>query len=736
MMQQFRGIAFVGTYLPRACGLATFTYDLAESVAGQCASGEPVIVAAMNDKPEGYSYPERVTFELRQDFKIDYSRAADFLNYSRIDVVCLQHEFNIFGGEAGANLIGLLRDLHRPVVTTCHTVLHDPDPARRQVLTEVAARSEKMVIMSRTAGRFLEEIYGVPGEKIVHIPHGIHDVPFIDPSYYKDKFGMEGRRVLLTFGLLHRDKGIEHVIEAMPAVVEAHPRACYIVLGATHPAVMREEGESYRLGLQRRVRELGLGDNVIFYPRFVKLDELLEYLGASDILVTAYSREDHTASGPLIYAMGAGKAVVSTPYWYARELLDEGRGRLVPTGDSAALAREIVALLDDEVALASVRKKAYNYCRSMVWSNVARDYVKLFSEVRHHLPFTIAKTSSIRRPISASNLPQPRLEHLTRLTDDTGPFHMARYSVPDRGSGYRLEDAALMLVVCAKYHDMFGDAESARLAACCLGLLNVLVGEDGTIASGLDYGRGRLGRASEAAVGRAVWALGYTVSRGRSMIYEAANDTFQQLMPRADLERPRAAGYAVLGAAGYLVHFPGATEVRRFLSRHARRLEAFAGNGDWIERWEGSDWPVAAQSLVVSGYRLNKDNQRELARKMMLELRERTSQGRIFLRPGDNPGEEELPASASTFIEALGAEYWLERGTELLECIRAAADWFLGANRLGEALYDFRTGGCHDALTAAGLNPNQGLESTAFWLLALLTLHDLAALTSRPVSSD
>jgi glycosyltransferase involved in cell wall biosynthesis len=725
-MKDFRGIAFVGTYLPRACGLATFTYDLAEAVAERCGDGEPVIVAAMNDRPEGYVYPDRVTFELREGNKTDYTRAADFLNYSRIDVVCLQHEFNIFGGQAGSNILSMLRDLHRPVVVTCHTVLRDPDAARKEVLREIGARADKLVAMSKRACRFLEEIYDVPREKIALVPHGIHDMPFVDPSFYKDKFGMEGRRVLLTFGLLHDEKGIEYMIEAMPTIVEKHPRVSYIVLGATHPAILREEGESYRLSLQRRVRTLGLEEHVIFYPRFVELDDLLEYLGASDILVTPYVREDHTASGPLIYAMGAGKAVVSTPYWYAREMLGEGRGRLVPAGDAAALAREIIGLLDDEVSLGLMRKKAYNHCRCMVWRSVAEEYLGIFDEARRHLPLTMARTSSVKRPLSTTNLPQPRIEHLERLSDDTGPLHHALYSMPDRGSGYLLDDASVMLVVCAKHQAIFGDADSARLAARCLGLIQYVTGPEGNIASGLDYTRKWMGPASEVAVGKAVWALGYVVSRGHSMIYEAANDTFQQLIPYAGCEGIRAAGHAVLGASGYLVHFPGATEVRRYLRRQVTRLEAVCRKPDWIAAWNGVDWPVAAQSLIVAGDRLGRDNLCELGRSLLGELLERTSHGTLFLRAGENPDEEEIPTTASTFIEALGAEYKRGRDRALLEPMRAAADWFLGANRLGKALYDFKTAGCHDALSASGLNPNQGLESSAYWLLALLTLQELA----------
>jgi glycosyltransferase involved in cell wall biosynthesis len=360
------GIAFVGDYLPRNCGIATFTHDLAEAVARQTGRNQPVIVVAMNDTPKGYAYPDRVKFEVRQDYQIDYSRAADFLNFSRIDVVCLQHEYGIFGGDWGSNLLTLLRDLHRPFIVTCHTVFRDTQPVQKEVFEEIAARAAYLIVMSDLAVSMLQDIYKVPSEKIMLIPHGIHDVPFIDPSFYKDKFGVEGRDVLLTFGLLHRKKGIEYMIEALPAIAERHPKVTYLVLGATHPHVVKQEGESYRLSLQRRVRELGLEDHMLFHPRFVELDELLEYLGATDICVTPYLNLEQITSGALAYAMGSGKAVVSTPYGHAKELLSDGRGRLVPLRDSEALSREINALLDDEVVMSSVRKKAYMHTRGTV----------------------------------------------------------------------------------------------------------------------------------------------------------------------------------------------------------------------------------------------------------------------------------------------------------------------------------------------------------------------------------
>lgn len=727
-LRRSRGIAFVGNYLPRMCGIATFTYDLAEAVARQAGKDQPVIAMAMNDTPEGYAYPDRVKFEVRQDHPVDFSRAADFLNFSRIDVISLQHEYGIFGGEWGSNLLTLVRDLNRPVVMTCHTVVKEPDPVQKEVFVELAARSAKCVVMSEKGVAFLQEVYGVNRDKIALIPHGIHDVPFIDPNYFKDKFGVEGRRIILTFGLLHRNKGIEYMIEALPAVVARHPETTYLILGATHPNIVAHEGEAYRLSLQRRVRELGLEKHVLFHPRFVDLDELLEYIGAADICVTPYLAIEQITSGALAYCMGSGKAVISTPYWHAEELLADGRGHLVPMRDSKALAQAVNELLDDEVLLTAVRKKAYLYCRPMTWSSVAGSYIKLFDEARSRMPKVVPTTSAVRRALSASNLPLPKLDHLLRLSDDTGPAHHARHTIPDWSFGYRLEDAAETLVAAAKFHKTFGDKTAVRLAETCLALVQVLIGNEKDIAGGLDYTRVRTGQASESAVAKTVWALGYLVSQSPDVLATAANDLFLELLPRADVNGAQAAGYAALGAANYLARFPGASDVRRYLSRHADIVSEFCGKKDWHDRWNAPDWPVAVQALSVAGSALGSQEFREQVRGMVKRALSLTSTGNVFLKPGENPDEEELPTSVASFIEALGAVYYDGRDPALLVPIRNAADWFLGVNRKGVPVYELSTGGCHDAITASGLNQNQGTEATAYCLIALTSLHRLAGI--------
>ena len=317
-------VAVIGNSVPRKCGIATFTSDLVEALSTE-ASDINCFTVAMNDKPEGYPYPDTVRFEIIQNRLNDYSTASEFLNISQTNIVCVQHEYGIFGGPAGSHLLKLLGNLRVPVVTTLHTVLKDPGPEHLKVMCTLADLSDKLVVMSQKAVGFLKEIYGVPEEKIAFIHHGIPDTPFMDSNYYKDQFGVEGRKVLLTFGLLSPNKGIETMLEALPDVIKKHPEVTYIILGATHPHVLEEQGEEYRISLQQLALKLGVDDHVIFQNRFVELNELCEFLGTADIYITPYLEEAQITSGTLAYAMGTGKAVISTPYWYAVEMLAEGQ---------------------------------------------------------------------------------------------------------------------------------------------------------------------------------------------------------------------------------------------------------------------------------------------------------------------------------------------------------------------------------------------------------------------------
>ncbi|MDY6856593.1 MAG: glycosyltransferase family 4 protein [Thermodesulfobacteriota bacterium] len=450
-------IALIGNSLPRQCGIATFTTDLLTALSSEAPDAECWSVV-MNDGPDGYPYPPRVRFELDHKNLTDYHLAADFLNFNQVDVVCLQHEFGIFGGDNGAHILELLRKLRMPVVTTFHTILDDPSPKQMAVMSGIFHISDRLVVMSKRARNILTDFYGIPKEKVVMIHHGIPDIPFVDPNYYKDQFGVEGRRVILTFGLLSPGKGIEFMIDALPSVIRQHPDVVYIILGATHPNIKREHGEAYRLSLQRRARQLGVEKHLIFHNRFVELTELCEFLGAADIYVTPYLNKKQIVSGTLAYALGTGKATISTPYWHAEEMLDDGRGRIVPFQDSEALGAEVNDLITNKVERHAMRKRAYTFCRKMIWKEVARKYLEVFNDAireRENRPRAFFKPMTM--DIVPSELPHPDLSHVIRLTDDVGILQHAKFIVPDRNYGYCTDDNARALIAVLMAQDMISD---------------------------------------------------------------------------------------------------------------------------------------------------------------------------------------------------------------------------------------------------------------------------------------
>src|SRR5438132_10355439 len=464
-----REIAFVGDHLPRKCGIATFTSDLMSSVASAYPQSECFCVS-VNDIKDGYDYPETVRFEIEEQDLPSYLRAADFLNISNVDIVCLQHEFGIFGGPAGGHILALLRELRMPVVTTLHTVLREPRDDQRRVMQELVSLSTRLVVMAGRGRQMLQEIYQAPASKIDLIPHGIPDVGFVDPTYFKDQFGVEGRVVLLTFGLLSPNKGIEYVLNALPHILAEFPDVVYIVLGATHPNELREHGEAYRLSLDILAKKNRVDKNVIFYNQSVDLENLKEFIGAADLYITPYLNEAQITSGTLAYAFGAGKAVVSTPYWHAAELLAEDRGTLVPFGDAPAIAREVTGLLRDDTRRHAIRKNAYRIGREMVWSNVAQMYMRSFEcsrlEGAARSRKILATKTLDQKP---RELPPLKLSHLSRMTDSTGVFQHAVLSVPNFSEGYCTDDNARAFILAVLLDELGEDPESVQTLATTAG---------------------------------------------------------------------------------------------------------------------------------------------------------------------------------------------------------------------------------------------------------------------------
>src|SRR6266576_3018622 len=440
-------VAVVGNYLPRKCGIATFTTDLCDAIHAEYGATE-LLALPVNDTEEGYSYPARVRFELSEDKLASYRQAADFLNFSNIDLMCLQHEYGIFGGPAGAHILELLRRLNMPFVTTLHTVLRDPDRDQSAVMEEIATLSDRLIVMSQQSRDILQETFYVPSDKIDLIPHGIPDLPFTDPTFYKDGFGNEGKDVLLTFGLLSPNKGIENVIKALPSILSKHSNVVYMVSGATHPHILRREGDTYRQYLQKLAKELGVETKVIFRNRFVSPQEMVEVIGAADIYITPYKHKAQVVSGTLAYALSAGKAIISTPYLHAIELLDDERGTLVPFDDPEAIAAKTVELLGDDTARHAMRKRAYLYARDMVWNRVAQKYMKSFERIyNERLRNPRATFLAQNTEKTLDRLPSIKLDHLVRMTDQTGIVEHAVFVVPNYPEGYTTDDNARALIV-------------------------------------------------------------------------------------------------------------------------------------------------------------------------------------------------------------------------------------------------------------------------------------------------
>ena len=506
-------IAFVGNYLPRQCGIATFTTDLCAALASEF-GGHRLFAIPVNDPDSAYDYPSQVRIELDQEDETSYERAAEFLNFNGNDLVCVQHEYGIYGGVVGRYILTLLSKLKMPVVTTLHTVLRDPNPDQRIVLEEIARLSDRLVVMSEQAAQFLRDIYSIPAGKIDIIPHGVPDFQFMDPNFFKDRFGAEGKSVLLTFGLLSPNKGIENVIRALPAILATHPNVVYVVSGVTHPHVRRSEGERYREGLLALAEELGVGPNLILVNRFVSAEELVEHVGAADIYITPYRQEAQIVSGTLAIALGAGKAIISTPYWHAKELLAQGRGVIVPFENPDAIAEAVLHLLDNDGQRHAMRKRAYLHSRETIWQKTAQKYMASFQRARFErtLHPRAAQKNDIATDASDS-LPAVNPDHMLRLSDDTGILQHAIFSVPNTSEGYTTDDNARALVVCTLLHELpeiedeclFTSLSHRYLAFLWLAFNPVA----GRFRNFLSYDRKWLeDTGSDDSHGRALWALG------------------------------------------------------------------------------------------------------------------------------------------------------------------------------------------------------------------------------------
>jgi glycosyltransferase involved in cell wall biosynthesis len=739
-------LALVGNSLPRRCGIATFTSDLQQAISKSRGGLETAIVA-MTDQGQNYDYPPVVRLQINDETLEDYARAADFLNAKQFELVCLQHEFGIFGGEAGSHIMALLPRLAMPIVTTLHTVLSDPKPVQRRALNAVMDASSRVIVMAEKGRELLGTVYDVPADKIEVIPHGIPDSPFVQPDAAKAKLGFGGKAIILTFGLLSPNKGIEVMIDAMPLILSSRADAVYVVLGATHPNLVRREGESCRERLMGRVRALGVEEHVVFLNQFVDQATLLDFISMSDVYVTPYLNEAQMTSGTLAYSFGLGKAVVSTPYWHARELLADGRGILVPFGDAQALGKEIAALLTDDVRRQAMRERAYASSRSTTWERTAERYLAAFGRSRRVHPLKVIARQGESGALSdtPASAPQIQLGHLLSMCDDTGLFQHAVRSVPDRSHGYCVDDnARALLVACAlnaSDEPHLPDALTARLAAFVQHAWNP---DTKRFRNFMNFERRWLEDiGSEDCHGRALWALGECARSDASPSRRRWGAClFAEALPTVEHFRsPRAWAFTLLGLDAYCVaaaQDSRATELRHLLGDKLMSLMGSVQSKDWVwfEDELAYDNPRLSQALIVTGISLGASHYvaaglRSLRWLMTLQ----TSRTGVFRPVGSDsfgakrkqPLEfDQQPVEAAATISACLAAWRADGDLKWKADAERAFAWFLGGNDLSVSLIDIETGSCRDGLHPDRANENRGGESAVSYLLGLAEIRQLA----------
>src|SRR3989440_7732053 len=711
-------IAVVGNYLPRHCGIATFTTDLCDALHSEYRAAE-LLALPVNDTEEGYIYPARVRFELSEDNLASYRQAADFLNFSRIDLVCLQHEYGIFGGPAGAHILELLRSLQMPVVTTLHTVVRDPNIDQRTVMTKIGTLSDGLIVMSQRSADILEEVFHVSPDKIDLIPHGIPDLPFTDSSFFKDGFGTEGKDVLLTFGLLSPNKGIENVIQAMPAILSRHSNVVYMISGVTHPHILRREGDKYRLYLQNLAKELGVQDSVMFRNRFVSPRQLVELIGGADFYITPYKHKGQVVSGTLAYALSAGKAIISTPYLHAIELLDDQRGVLVPFDDPQAIADKTIALLDNGTARHAMRKRAYLYARDMVWDRVAQQYMGSFERVYNERLRNPRATFSARNTEKTlDQLPAIKLDHLHRMTDDTGIVEHAVFVVPNYPEGYTTDDNARALIVAVLLEEFGSGAPAGALDLASRFLAFLWLAFDPTsrrFRNCLSYERQWQEReGSEDSHGRALWGLGTVLGRSKNAgLRGAAGRLFELAIPAAvEFKSPRACSFALLGLQEYLDSFPGDRAALGAADELANRLlssyrAVHSTDWNWFESGLAYSNARLPQALIRAGMRSGSDEMVSTGLEALgwLSTIQRCEIKGHFVPIGshgfyskntEKARFDQQPVEACAVVSACLQAYLATGNGRWRKKAWTAFNWFLGDNDFQIALYDHTTGGCRD----------------------------------------
>jgi glycosyltransferase involved in cell wall biosynthesis len=731
-------IAFIGTYPPRECGIGTFTHNLFHSMITKDNPGRnnhDGFVVALNDNDIDYEYPQEVKMTLRQEQQGEYLKAVRYINLSGADLCILEHEFGIFGGQSGVYILPLLHRLEIPLIVTLHTVLKDPSYNEKAILQEICKMANRVVVMSHKAIEFLVDVYMVPRDKIAFIEHGVPDIHF-DREKTRKEFKLESKKVLLTFGFIGRNKGIETVINAIPAIVKKHPGVIYIILGKTHPNVLRHSGEEYRTFLLRLVKNLQIGNQVLFMNEFIDEQDLFKYLCAADIYITPYLNEAQITSGTLSYAIGVGSAVISTPYWHAMELLAEGRGKLFNFNDSANLANIVTDLLHNPAELQELKQKAQAYGRRITWPRIGKKYAALSEEV------LVEGQSFIEKPDLAFDLqilPPFTLAHINRMTDDTGIIQHAKFGIPNLKEGYCLDDNARALLMVLMAYRQLKDSRALDLSPIYLSYIHYMQNADGTFKNFLSFSRNFLDEVgSEDSFGRTIWALGYLLGNSpNDAYYQTGRLVFFDAAPNFEkLTSIRSIANTMIGICYYLKSNPSDDSMTERLRNMALGLVRHyeknkTKDWHWFESLLAYDNGILPLALLHSTEILNDSKITDIALQTMDFLTAHTLKDNYLSIIGNEKWfkkEEERSVFAQQPIDAMAMvlmyhqAYHVTKDKEYLNKLYTSFLWFLGENDLRMSLYDFETKGCCDGFESYGVNRNQGAESSLSYLISHLTV--------------
>jgi len=731
-------LAYIGTYPPRECGIGTFTMNLYRSMViknGIFKNSIEGFIVAMNDHDQTYEYPQEVKIIIRQDHQRDYLSAVKFINLSGADLCILEHEFGIFGGQDGVYILPLLHRLEIPLIVTLHTIIKAPSYNEKAILVEICRMANKIVVMSHKAIEFLTNIYNIEKEKIVFIDHGVPDIQFSQVQSKKE-FHLENKKVLLTFGFIGRNKGIETVIKALPKIIYKYPDVLYMVLGKTHPNILRYSGEEYRNYLQHLVKSLYLNNHVFFLNEYINQKELFKYLSAADIYITPYTNEAQITSGTLSYAIGVGSAVVSTPYWHAVELLEDGRGKLFNFNDSDGLSGILMELLDNPDELKSLRKKAYDYGRKITWPKTGEKYIAVAKKILEDKPKVNVKKEIFLDPLI---LPPFSLVHIKRLTDDTGIIQHANFGIPNLKEGYCLDDNARSLLMVLMAYRQKRDILALDLSPIYLSYINYMQNKDGTFRNFLSFSRNFLDEVgSEDSFGRTIWALGYLCGNApNDAYYQNGRSIFFNASPNFEkLQSARGIANTLVGISYYLMINPSddsMTERLRNLSYKLINLyeENSTTDWKWFEPLLAYDNGILPLALLHSADILKDNKITEIALETMNFLTEITLKDGYFSAIGNEKwyqkgGERSMfaqqPVDALAMVLMYYQAFHLTQDKEYLTKLFACFMWFLGENDLRMKLFDFETKGCCDGFESYGVNRNQGAESSLAYLISHLTV--------------